>query len=78
MAREKMRRRFMSHKANDIFDQNHREAMEEAGLAPVGKNEEGEDEFLGTEEEWDNAPEPSQEEVEEVEDAIDQRELENY
>ena len=29
--------------------------MEEAGLVPVGKNDEGEMEYLGTEKEWEEA-----------------------
>ena len=70
----------MSHKSNDTYFEAKKERMEEAGLVYVGKNEAGEDEFLGTEEEWEKAPEePSAEEMEdakEISEELDREELE--
>ena len=42
----------MSHEANDKFFEAQRERAEEAGLIFVGRNEDGEPEFLGNNKEW--------------------------
>ena len=45
----------MSHPQTDNFEESKFEAMVEAGLSPAGKDEEGEQQFIGTAKEWDKA-----------------------